>query len=99
MVGFGKAEWPPVSGKSSLLHPTIESEVTVASLGLVLNRLFFLLFRRTPTEGERGRESKREREGGREMERERERISQALKLLVDLKTSYQLRMERSLTSR
>ena len=81
MVGFGKAERPPVSGKSSLPHPTIESEVTVASLCLMLNKLFFLFFRRIPTE------------------RERERGSQVSELLVDLKTAYQLRMERFLTSR
>ena len=57
MVGFGKAERPPVSGKSSLPHPTIESEVTVAFLRLMLNKLFFLFFRRIPTERERERES------------------------------------------
>ena len=81
MVGFGKAERPPVSGKSSLPHPTIESEVTVAFLRLMLNKLFFLFFRRIPTE------------------RERERESQVSKLLVGLKTAYQLRIERFLTSR
>ena len=62
MVGFGKTERPPVSHKSSLPHPTIESEVTVASLCLVLNKLFFLFFRRIPTEREI--ESERERESG-----------------------------------
>ena len=87
MVGFGKAERPPVSRKSSLPHPTIESEVTVASLRLMLNKLFFLFFRRIPTERERVRE------------RERESQVHVSQLLVDLITAYQLRMERFLTSR
>ena len=61
MVGFGKAERPPVSHKSSLPHPTIESKVTVASLCLMLNKLFFLFFRRIPTEREKERERVRYR--------------------------------------
>jgi hypothetical protein len=68
VVGFCEALWPPVRGKSSLPHLTVEGEVTVASLALMLNRFIFFFFRNTPTE--------REREGG-GRERELVRIETA----------------------
>ena len=74
VVGFDKAQWPPVCGKSSLPHFVVESEVAfLASLGFMLNSLIFL-FRRIPTVRERERRKREcEREGGEERRGEERR--------------------------